>query len=124
MTATSERPPRQPATVRITPSNIFPWYGTAGPLDRFTGEQMATMARMGLSTATVDVISCKRAATDKEAWWPTGSLPPIYEFDCPILHDVKGGRLRVIAPSGAEALVRLDGWVGNPPSRKQPRWGF
>lgn len=119
--ATAPRPPRQPATVKISPSNIYPWYGSANPDDQFTGEQLRTLTRMGLSVASVEVIGCKRAATDKEMWWPTGSLPPVFEFDCPVLHEVRGGKVRVIAPSGAEALVRADGWVGNPPKPKRAR---
>jgi hypothetical protein len=79
---------------------------------------------MDLSVASVEVISCKRAATDRDAWWPIGSLPPVFEFDCPILHEVRGGKVRVIAPSGAEALVKSDGWVGEPPKPKRARGGY
>ncbi|CAN5573501.1 hypothetical protein BH10PSE14_BH10PSE14_06330 [soil metagenome] len=118
------RPPRQPATVKISPSNIYPWYGSARPEDRFTGEQLRTLARMGLSEASVEVLRCKRAATDKEMWWPTGELPPVYEFDCPVLHPIRGDKVRVIAPSGAEATIGADGWVGSPPKPKRARGGF
>ncbi len=89
---------RQPPGVKMSPSNIFPWHGSARPDDQFTGEQLRTLSRMGLSTGSVDVISCKRAATDREMWWPTGTKPPVFEFDCPVLHPVRGGKVRVIAP--------------------------
>jgi len=119
--AIAARPMRQPAQVKISPSQIYPWYGSARPDDQFTGEQLRTLARLGLSVASVEVIRCKRAATDREYWWPTGSLPPVFEFDCPVLHPVRGGKVRVIAPSGVEATIGADGWVGSPPKPKRRR---
>ena len=63
---------------------------------------------------TVEVITVRRQATDREMWWPIGSPPPVFAFECPVIHRRADGKVRVIAPAGMVKLVRADGWAGFP----------
>jgi hypothetical protein len=117
----SGRPMRQPETIYVTPSSPNPWYGAAGPGDRFTRQQLAAMARVKLDPETVAAITVRRNATTREFWWPKGDPAPVFEFDCPILSRRRDGRLNIIAPAGVPAIVLDDGWVARP--KKPAGWG-
>ncbi len=116
---------RQPYFVLVTPSKTpFPWYGcivggertgfdghsiTGG--QRFTEQQVAQLIKRGWDVLTVDTMIVRRNSADAEIWCPIGQPRAVYEFECPIVHRRADGRVRVIAPSGAEALVEGDGWT-------------
>lgn len=128
---TRETPPRpmgevigrQPARILVTPSATpYAWYGsirggmktgfgdhsiTGG--DRFTEQQVEGLISRGLDVLTAPAITVRRNAGDREMSWSFLELPPVYEFECPILSRRADGRVRVIAPSGAEQLVEADG---------------
>lgn len=102
---------RQPETPRIVPSRPNPWYGHILTGHTFTVEQLQAVERGGLNPETIERITVRRNATDDEHWWPAGSLPPIFEFECPVLGHRIDGRVRVISPSGMVKLVFADGWT-------------
>ena len=114
---------RQPHPVIITPSKPQPWYGSivsgeirAGAVvggETLTREQCASMASLKLGPEP-PTLTVKRQATDREMWWPLGSLPPILAFECPIIGDRKDGRVKVLAPSGVGKRVDADGWAHRP----------
>lgn len=114
---------RQPEILPVlAPSKIPLWYGWAAEGDRFTFSQRQTMEADGIDPETVDVIHCRRAANDREVYVSFGQMPPIYEFDCPIIGWGRTGKVKVISPSGLSAFVRSDGWVGSPAKPRERGW--
>ncbi len=123
---------RQPKVRYITPSKPNPWYGTIDGYAesefaqvggaRFTLEQQYGLACRGLVADTVETITAKRQATDREMWWPAGQLPPVFAFECPVVGRHHDGRLRVISPSGTEKLIREDGWTSWPKTKPRRIW--
>ena len=114
---------RQPDRVHITPSRSQPWYGAIVTGRRFTRQQEAELIKLGADIATAEAITVKRQATGRELWWPTGQLPPVYAFECPVILRRADGRVKVITPSGERKLVRADGWA-HPPRRNPASGGF
>ena len=110
---------RQPAVIYIAPSKQQPWYGAIVPDQRFTAQQLAQLDKRGLDPATVGVLTVRRNATTSEMYWPLGSLPPVYAFDCPVITH-GADRVTVIAPDGSTRKVYPDGWTTPPPKRR--RW--
>lgn len=102
---------RQPETPVIIPSKPNPWYGAIIDGSVFTREQLSELEKRDRDPATVERMTVRRNATDREMWWPNGSLPPVYEFECPVLGRRADGRVRVIAPNGFGKLVYSDGWI-------------
>jgi hypothetical protein len=114
---------RQPSCIRVTPSKEpSPWYGaivggektgfdghsiTGG--QRFTEQQVAQLIKRGADILTAPAITVRRNA--HEIYHNFLELPGVYEFDCPVVHRRADGRVRVIAPSGAEKIVEGDGWT-------------
>lgn len=122
---------RQPASYRLAPSAArFPWYGTieggegvgfgghsiAGG-QRFTNEQARECISRGLDVLTAPALTVRRNVGILELSVGTFRPLPVYQFECPIVHKMADGRVRVIAPSGAEKLVEADGWTA--PYRKR-----
>jgi hypothetical protein len=116
---------RQPSCIRVTPSKApSPWYGAivggektgfnghsiAGG-QRFTEQQVAQLIERGRDVLTVETMTVRRNSTDAEIWSGINQPRPVYEFECPVIHRRADGRVRVIAPSGAEKLVEADGWI-------------
>ena len=120
----------QPARILVTPSKTpSAWYGairgavktgfgdhsiTGGA--RFTEQQNEALISRGMDILTAEAMTVQRNAGDHEICNGTG-LPGVYQFECPVLSRRADGRVRVIAPSGAEKLVEADGWSS--PDRKQ-----
>lgn len=102
---------RQPDTIVINPSRSYPWYGCWTEGDRLTHGQRAALASRAIDADTVEIITVRRHATTQEMWWPTNQPPPVFEFDCPVLGRQRDGRIRIIAPSGEQALIEGDGWT-------------
>jgi hypothetical protein len=125
---------RQPATIYVTPSKAPScWYGsirggvktgfgghsvTGG--DRFTVEQVRALISRGIDVLTAPAMKVQRNAADHEIYSGLG-LPAVYQFECPILSTRADGRVRVIAPNGAEKLVEADGWTTAQRSRAHTR---
>ena len=121
---------RQPANYLITPSKPRPaWYGTIEGGEktgfgghsitggqRFTNEQARECISRGLDVLTAPAMTVRRNSTTDETWIGAHQLRPVYQFECPIIRKMADGRVRVIAPSGAEKLVEADGWTS--PHRK------
>jgi hypothetical protein len=110
---------RQPDVPHVIPSKPNAWYGTIVEGERFTRQQLAALARRGIDPATVDAITVTRNATIREMYWPLGSLPPVYQFECPVLGRQPDRRIRIIAPIGDEKLVYSDGWPTPPPIKRR-----
>ncbi|MBB5697024.1 hypothetical protein [Sphingomonas yantingensis] len=110
---------RQPATPRVIPSHPNPWYGGIVDGDPFTTQQRAELSRLSIDPAAVERMTVRRNASDAEMWWPAGSLPPVYQFECPVLGRRADGRVRIISPSGMGKLVFADGWVTGRQARKK-----
>jgi hypothetical protein len=104
---------RQPETLWITPSKPNPWYGSITEGDALTVQQRDYLAKRQLDRAPL-TITVKRNATHREAWWPRGSVPPQYHFECPVLGRNGDGSVTIVAPAGFAQTVRADGWVGEP----------
>lgn len=112
---------RQPTHIQIAPSKPYPWYGLIEGGDfsgvavtggqRFTTQQQDAIKRRGFTGSAVEAMVVRRNASHTEIWWNTLSLPPVFEFECPVVHRRADGRVRVIAPSGEEKLVEGDGWT-------------
>ncbi|MDR6850159.1 hypothetical protein [Sphingomonas sp. BE137] len=102
----------------VTPSNPNPWYGTIREGRRFTEQQNAKLISANKDPLTCESIEVRRNATDREYYWPTGTYPPFFAFDCPVLARMADGRVKVIAPSGQNKIVLKDGWVTRPGRRK------
>lgn len=109
---------RQPAVMLITPSAPYSWYGTIRDNRRFTEQQNAKLITAGKDPLTCEAITVRRNATDREHYWPLGSLPPYFAFDCPVVAHMADGRVKVIAPSGENKIVLKDGWVTRPGRRR------
>lgn len=114
---------RQPAKLWITPSAPNAWYSME-PIcgDELTAEQKLGLASMGLAADSVEVITVKRNATDREMYWGVGQCPPQYHFPCPVVGRRRDGKIDVISPSGMRKLVGHDGWVGKPGRPRLPLW--
>lgn len=105
----------------------YPWYGDIFGYDvvdgsqvggeRWTREQVATLIRLGLDPLTCKSMMVRRQSVAQEVIVPLGSLPAVYEFECPVLGTMKSGRIRVIAPNGGFKFVLPDGW-GHRPFRR------
>lgn len=118
---------RQPATCYITPSKPNPWYGSIiggvkGKLavtggERFTAEQTAAMREQGFDPGQDEVITITRNATTRELYWPKGSPPPQFQFDCPVLCR-RNGHVKILSPSGLIEWVGPDGFAGRSPATK------
>lgn len=109
---------RQPEILQIIPSKPNPWYGTIVDGEPLTLEQLRTLDRMSLDPTNTKRVTVRRNATDWEMWWPIGNLPPVYEFECPLLRRRADDRLHVIAPDGTGKLVFADGWT----TPRRGRW--
>ncbi len=123
---------RQPARILVTPSKTpSAWYGairgavktgfgdhsiTGGA--RFTEQQNEALISRGMDILTAEAMTVQRNAGDHEICNGTG-LPGVYQFECPVLSRRVDGRVRVIAPSGAEKLVEGDGWTSPRRSRRR-----
>ncbi len=124
---------RQPATFLITPSKRRPaWYGTIDGGEktgfgghsiiggqRFTNEQARECISRGLDVLTAPAMTVRRNVGMLELCLGTRGIPPVYEFQCPIIRKLADGRVRVIAPSGAEKIVEGDGWTSPDRSRRR-----
>jgi hypothetical protein len=110
---------RQPEVLHVTPSKPNAWYGTIVEGQRFTRQQLAVLERRSIDPAAVEAISVTRNATSREMYWPSGTVPPVFQFDCPVVHRRADGRVRVIAPNGEEKLVYADGWTTPPPKTRR-----
>ena len=86
--------------------------------DRFTEQQVEGLISRGIDILTTPAMTVQRNAGDHEICNGTG-LPGVYQFDCPIISRRADGRVRVIAPSGAEKLVEGDGWTSPRRSRRR-----
>lgn len=107
--------PRQPDKIVITPSNQSPWIGSVdAPDQRFTLQQLYVLSLAGRDPAQVEAVTVFREATTREMWWPTGSPPPVFQFDCPVVQRLGDGRIKVIAPGGDKKIVLANGWVRMP----------
>lgn len=113
---------RQPRHILVTPSKQpSAWYGQirggqVSPLgvdggERFTVQQQEQLIARGIDIPTAESITVFRNAADREVWWPAGTLPPVWSFECPVIRRLATGQVRVIAPSGAEEIVEHDGWT-------------
>lgn len=120
MTDLSERKNmgRQPATLYVTPSGEHPWYGTYLGNRALSEQQFNAMISAGLDLTSPETVTVRRNATDREMWWGLNSFPPYFEFECPVLSRLADGRIKVIAPSGANKIVLSDGWATRPGKRK------
>lgn len=112
---------RQPDTIVINPSRSYPWYGRWTEGDRLTHGQRAAMAKASIDADSVEIIAVRRYATAQELWWPTTQPRPVFEFDCPVLGRQRDGRIRIIAPSGEQALIQGDGWTTAQASNRDQR---
>lgn len=112
---------RQPDTIVINPSVSYPWYGSWTEGDRLTHGQRAAMAKASIDADAVEIITVRRYATAREMWWPTTQPPPVFQFDCPVIGRQRDGRIRIIAPSGEEALIEGDGWTSAHASNRDRR---
>lgn len=113
---------RMPASVTISPSRDYPWYGRYQPDRSLTEQQYNALISAGCDPTNPETITVRRNATDQEMWWGTDQFPPYFEFECPIVSRLADGRVKVIAPSGANKIVLRDGWVTRPGKRKVG-WG-
>ncbi|MBB4154136.1 hypothetical protein GGQ80_002046 [Sphingomonas jinjuensis] len=124
---------RQPLGIKVTPSKAgSPWIGTIADAvrgdvaveggQRFTLEQQRELMTRGGDVPTAPTLVVKRQAEWNELWWPLGSLPPVFAFECPIVGR-RGDRVKVIAPSGVVKLVAEDGWAHRPYRRARDQWG-
>ncbi|TCP91862.1 hypothetical protein C8J42_103554 [Sphingomonas sp. PP-CE-1A-559] len=116
---------RQPAAWLVTPSKTpYAWYGTIEDGEkvgfgghsikggrRFTNEQARECMSRGLDVLTAPAMTVRRNVGILELSLGTFRPLPVYEFECPIIRKLADGRVRVIAPSGAEKLVEGDGWT-------------
>lgn len=113
---------RQPETIFVTPSKPNPWHGTiVEGRDITTQQNRALVEDHGLSAA-VETIEVVREATHREAYWPTGTLPPVYVFRCPVLRRRADGEIEVVAPNGTTKRVRADGWAHKPSTTPKRAW--
>ncbi|RSV41571.1 hypothetical protein CA234_09575 [Sphingomonas sp. ABOLE] len=108
--------PRQPEHINLSPSGWSPWIGWGETReDRFTRAQVAEMQRLGIDPVNPPrVVTVYREATQREDGHRRGSLPKVFQFDCPVLSVTKDKRLRVIAPNGDVKIVMEDGWAAEP----------
>jgi hypothetical protein len=122
---------RQPSIMKWTPSKGLPWYygdirgfteenGAQIGGERFTVEQQLSMAVHGIAPDTRQTMTVYRQATDQEWWWGSGSLPPRFAFECPIVTLRPDLRLTIIAPDGRTMPVYQDGWAKRPNCK--PDW--
>jgi len=121
---------RQPSAWLVTPSKTpYAWYGTIEDGEkvgfgghsikggrRFTNEQAREVMKRGLDVLTAPAMTVQRNVGMLELTPGPPGLPSVYQFECPIIRKLADGRVRVIAPSGAEKLVEADGWTA--PRRK------
>lgn len=112
---------RQPAVMMVTPSAPYAWYGTIRDERRFTEQQIGKLITAGKDPLTCEAIEVRRNATDREHYWPIGSLPPYFAFECPVVTRLADGRIKIIAPSGENKIVLRDGWVTRP-GRAKTEW--
>ena len=112
---------RQPDRIVIIPSKRQPWYGAIIDGRRFTRQQQNALIERGADIATAHAMTVKRQATHREMWWPTGQLPPVFAFECPIVGRRANGRVSVIAPDGQPVGVFSDGWAHRP--YRRPKLG-
>lgn len=114
--------PRQPENLNLSPSGWSPWIGWGDtPEDRFTRAQVGGMTRRGIDPSNpAKVVTVYREATQREDGHRRGSVPQVFQFDCPVLSVTKDKRLRVIAPNGDVKIVMQDGWAEEPhPANRQ-----
>ena len=109
-----------------TPSKPrFPWFGTIRGAertklgfvggDRFTIEQEAMLIAMGRDIPTATTMLVKRQASGDEIYCGPHDIPEVFACECPTTGQIKAdGKIQVIAPSGALAWVRSDGWARRP----------
>jgi hypothetical protein len=116
---------RQPTIMKWTPSKGLPWYygdirgfteedGAQVGGERFTVEQQLSMAVHGIAPDTRETMTIYRQATDEERWWPPGTLPARFAFECPIVALRRDMRLTIIAPDGRTMPAFQDGWAKRP----------
>jgi hypothetical protein len=124
---------RQPASFLITPSKPRPaWYGTIEGGEktgfgghsiiggqRFTNEQARECISRGMDVLTEPAMTVQRNVGMLELTPGPPGLPSVYQFECPIIRKLADGRVRVIAPSGAEKIVEGDGWTAPDRSRRR-----
>lgn len=109
---------RQPQRVVIAPSRSYPWYGNAVADDPLTTQQRFELDKRRLPQDT-ERMTVYRQASQQEMYWPQGSAPPVFEFECPVLGRRAGGgrgidKIKVLAPNGEVKMVFPDGWVSRP----------
>ena len=105
---------RQPETVYITPSKPNAWYGTIVEGRELTAQQHHALVHVHGLSASHETMEVVRQATDREMWWPNGTLAPVYIFRCPVLRRRADGKVDVIAPDGTTKRVRANGWTSKP----------
>lgn len=121
---------RQPDVRSVIVSKLadgYPWYGHIRGYevvdgnqvggDRWTREQVATLIRLGLDPLTCKSMMVRRQSVNDEVVVGLGNLPAVFEFECPVIKAMKGGRIKVIAPNGCFKFVLPDGW-GHRPFRR------
>lgn len=119
---------RQPATLYISPSKSYPWYGDVrggvrGKLavsggERFTTQQEESLIERGMDPLTCETITVKRQACGRTEIVPMlNSLQPVFAFECPVISRRADGKIKVIAPNGDAKFIRADGWAHKPTTR-------
>ena len=98
-----------PETMHFTPSRHNPWRSPKATGARFTYHQLRVMEGLGMDPATVEVVTCRSKATQREFWIPLNTEAPVYVFDCPIIGERPNGRRIVIAPAGDRKIIHESG---------------
>ena len=115
---------RQPETLYVIPSKPNPWYGTWFEGDDLSVQQRTTLSRREIDQSKVEIVKVYRQATSREMYWSTGygSLPPLFEFACPVIRREKDGFVRVVTPFGdVKRVIPLFGrlWANAPRGLRQ-----
>jgi hypothetical protein len=121
---------RQPHIRGVIASKLadgYPWYGDISGYeivngyqvggDRWTREQVTALIKLGLDPLTCKSMMVRRQSVGEEVVVGLGNLPAVFEFECPVIKAMKGGRIKVIAPNGCFKFVLPDGW-GHRPFRR------
>lgn len=105
--------PLLPPTARQAPSNINVWRAPRKPDQRYTGAQLAAMAKAGINPDEVEDVVVQSNASTSEMWWPKDFRPtPIFQLPCPIVERRgDGSQCRVISPYGTLEWVYSDGSI-------------
>lgn len=92
----------------ISPSKIDPWSGSRKEGERFTEQQKARAADLGIDLETCETIPINRPIPAREIWWPLGSPQPVDVYHCPVLQRGRHA-IKVLTPRGFQKWVKIDG---------------